>query len=167
MLTSHSSGTPNGAPYFNVIRNRANMASPPLTDREYAYFKITGKGDSSVVSKALSVSPTNEWSEGDISPRNGSPYKFMSWQLESGLDDTFPLNEHIEKLFSILLPLESELNELSGNYELCIQCVGYYHPSGHGVHLDKSTIQKASKIGASVDMDFYYTSDYGHDLDYH
>lgn len=143
------------------------MASPPLTDREYAYFKITGEGDCSVISKTLGISSTNEWSEGDISPRNGRPYKFMSWKLESGLDDTNPLNEHIEKLFSKLQPLEKELNVLSANYELCIQCVGYFHPSSHGIHLDKLVIQKASKLGVSVDMDFYYISDNGHDLDYH
>ncbi len=150
-----------------VIRNKENMASPPLTDREYAYFKITGEGNHSIVSKKLGISPTNEWSEGDTNPRNEKPYKFMSWQLESGLNDTHPLSEHIEKLFTILQPLEIKLNELSSKYDLCIQCVGYYHPSGHGIHLDKTTIQKAAKIGVSIDMDFYYISDNGHDLDYH
>jgi hypothetical protein len=43
----------------------------------------------------MEISPTNEWSEGDINPRTGKPYKFMSWQLESGLDDTYPIEEHL------------------------------------------------------------------------
>jgi len=143
------------------------MASPPITDREYAYFKITGEGDHSLVSKKLDLSPTNEWSEGDINPKNGRPYKFMSWQLESGLDDKHPINEHIEKLLAILQPHKNTLIELSKKYNLCIQCVGYFHPSNHGIHLDNETIQRVSNLGLSFDMDFYYISDNGHDLDYH
>lgn len=143
------------------------MASPPLTNREYAYFRVTGEGDCSVVSEKLKISPTNQWSEGDISPRTEKPYKFMSWQLESGLDDTRPLDEHINKLFAILEPFEKELNELGHKYDLCIQGVGYFPPSGHGIHLDKNMIQKSANLGVSVDMDFYYIGDNGHDLDYH
>ncbi|MCV6637522.1 DUF4279 domain-containing protein [Candidatus Albibeggiatoa sp. nov. NOAA] len=143
------------------------MASPPLTNREYAYFRIIGQGDHSIISKKLNISSTNEWSAGDINPRTKRAYKFTSWQLESGLDDTHSIDEHFEKLFSILQPLEAELNELSASYDLYLQCVGYFPPSGHGIHLDKAIIQKAAKLGLSIDMDFYYVDDHGHDLDYH
>ena len=143
------------------------MASPPLTNREYAYFRVTGKGDHDKVSKILGLEPTNEWSEGDINPRNSKPREFMCWNYESGLDDTHPLEEHINKIFLELSPLEEALLELSKEYNLYIQCVGYYPPSGHGAHLDQETVKKAARLGLAFDLDFYYVSDYGHDLDYH
>lgn len=91
----------------------------------------------------------------------------MRWSLESGLDDTHPIDEHIENLFSMLLPLKKQLEKLSEKYELTIQCVGYFHPSSHGIHFSKSTIQQAAEMHLSLDADFYYVDDYGHDLDYH
>ncbi len=143
------------------------MASPPLTNREYAYFRITGKGSHSKITKVLGLEPTNKWSEGDINPRNKFPRKFMNWNLESGLDDTHPIEEHIKKLFSVLEPLETLLLELGKEYELYIQCVGYFPASGHGIHIDREMIKKACMLGLAFDLDFYYVSDYGHDLDYH
>lgn len=142
------------------------MSSPPITDRTYAYFKVTGSGSCDVVEQALGLECTNSWSEGDIRPQNGRPYKFMSWKLESGLDDTHDLREHIECLFEILIPLEPKLVELSENYELTLQCVGYFHPTGHGIHFTKSTAQKIASLCLSVDADFYYIDDHGHDLDF-
>ena len=143
------------------------MTSPPLTTREYAYFKIVGKGDHSVVTQKLGIEPTNEWSEGDLNPRNNMPRKFMHWQFESGFDDTHPIEEHLNKLFAVLEPLKSSLLELNQNYDLYLQCVGYFPPSGHGIHLDHQMVVKAAELGLAFDLDFYYVSDHGHDLDYH
>ena len=142
------------------------MTSPPLTDREYAYFKVTGKGAAEVVSKKLSLEPTNYTNEGDLNPRTQKPNKFMAWRYESGLDDTHPMEEHIQLLLGKLETFENELVSLSEEYDLCIQCVNYSPGSGHGLHLDSDTILRASKLRVSFDMDFYYVSDNGHDLDY-
>ncbi|MGH8613724.1 MAG: DUF4279 domain-containing protein [Gammaproteobacteria bacterium] len=142
------------------------MASPPLTDREYAYLRIAGKGDHKVITDTLGIEPTNAWNEGDINPRNNKPRKFTSWQLESGLDDTHPIKDHLETLFAKLEPLQQKLHSLSESYEIYVECVGYFPPSGHGIHLDKEVIRKAASIGAAFDLDFYYISDNGHDLDY-
>ena len=142
------------------------MASPPITARTYAYFTVTGAGSCTVIGEALGLECTNSWSEGDLNQRRGNPYTFMRWSLESGLDDTHPIDEHIEKLFSILFPLKEQLEKLSEKYELVIQCVGYFHPSGHGVHFSKNTIQRAAQMYLCIDADFYYVSDYGHDLDF-
>ena len=90
----------------------------------------------------------------------------MYWQLESGLDDKFPIEEHLSKIFSLLEPLQSKLINLGPEYDLCIQCVGYFPPSGHGIHLDQNTVLKASNLGVAFDLDFYFVDDYGHDLDF-
>jgi hypothetical protein len=63
--------------------------------------------------------------------------------------------------------MKTKLEKIVQEYELCIQCVGYFPPTGYGIPLNKNTIQRAARLGVSIDMDFYYVSDYGHDLDYH
>lgn len=143
------------------------MTSPPLTNREYAYFRVTGKGNHEPFSKTIGIEATNQWSEGDINPRTNQPRKFMNWNLESGLDDTHKIEEHIPALFSILEPLKDKLAKLGDEYDFCIQCVGYFPSSAHGLHLDEATIRKAADLGLCVDYDFYYVDDNGHDLDYH
>lgn len=89
------------------------MASPPLTNREYAYLRIIGKGDHKIITDTLGIEPTNAWNEGDDNPRNNRPRKFTSWQLESGLDDTNPVKDHLEKLFAKLEPIQQKLLSLS------------------------------------------------------
>ncbi len=143
------------------------MASPPLTNREYAYFRATGKGSHDKFSKLIGIKPTNHWSEGDLNPRNNQPRKFMNWNLESGFYDTHDIDEHIVSLLSMLEPLRDVLLQLGDEYDLCIQCVGYFPASGHGIHLSKEKIKRISALGLSIDYDFYYIDDYGHDLDYH
>jgi hypothetical protein len=143
------------------------LASPPLTNREYAYFSVGGNGSSQFVTSILKIEPTNQWSQGELNPRNNLPRKFMSWNLESGLNDTHPIEEHIEKLLEILAPLENELAKLSKDYEVYIQCVGYFPASGHGLNVSRSLIEKLHRLSLSLDYDFYFVEDYGHDLDYH
>ena len=143
------------------------MTSPPLTTREYAYFSVKGEGNSQFVTSVLKIEPTNQWSQGEINPRNNRPRKFMGWNLESGLDDTHPIEEHIEKLFEILEPLKNELAELSKSHEVYIQCAGYFPQSGHGLNVSRSLISKLHMLSLSLDYDFYFVEDYGHDLDYH
>lgn len=143
------------------------MASPPITDRTYAYFAVTGKGSCAPISEALGLECTNSWSEGDIRSRDGRPYKHMRWSLESGLDDTHSIDEHIKKLLSVLTPLKQKLASLSESYELTLQCVGYFHPSGHGIHFSQPTVEQIASLSLCIDADFYYVSDNGHDLDYH
>ena len=142
------------------------MASPPLTDREYAYLRITCPGEYSRVTSELGLEPTNAWNKGDLNPRTDKPRNFTSWQLESGLDDKHPIEQHLAKLFKIFEPLTDKLLVLSKDHEIYIQCVGYFPASGHGIHIDKSHVKKAAAMGAAFDLDFYYIDDHGHDLDY-
>jgi hypothetical protein len=154
--------------HANVLfRKGCLLASPPLTDRTYAYFAITGSGKTDPVKALLPLEPVNSWSEGDKHWLNGKTFKHMSCKYESGLDDRDPLDEHIEVLLDMLQPYKWQLLHLAKNYDLTIHCVGYYPASGHGLHLDKDVVARAAELGLCFDLDFYYTEDNGHDLDFH
>jgi hypothetical protein len=69
----------------------------------------------------------------------------MRWRLDSGLADTEPLERHVESLL-LLLPVHAlALRELAIDYDLTIQCVGYYPSSGHGAHLSRNLIRSAAQ----------------------
>ncbi|MEW5837301.1 MAG: DUF4279 domain-containing protein [Pseudomonadota bacterium] len=138
------------------------MTSSPLTTREYAYFHISGSGTHEHVTAVLGISPSEAWNVGDTKPQNGKPCKFMSWRLSSGLDDTQPLDKHIQNLFLYLQPKAEALRQLWLDYDITLQCVGYFPASGHGVHFDREQIRQAAQLGLAFDLDFYYVDDYGH-----
>ena len=140
------------------------MTSPPLTTREYAYFRITGPGRHEEVTALLTGQPSEAWNADDINPRNGKPRRTMSWRLSSGLDDTRPLSEHISNLFLWLFPRADALRKLWVDYDLTLQCVGYYPPSGHGMHFDREQVRQAAQLGLAFDLDFYYVDDHEHEI---
>jgi hypothetical protein len=135
------------------------MSSPPLTNREYAYFSVVGPGDHRVITEKVGFSPSEAWSAGDINPRNGKPRQFMFWQLNSGLDDTSSLDQHIESLLLTLGTKAQALRDLWVDYDLTIQCVGYYPGSGHGAHINREVVRRAAQLGLAFDLDFYYVAD--------
>ncbi len=140
------------------------MTSPPLTKREYAYVAITGPGTHEAITAQLRLSPSEAWNMGDIHPRNGKPRPRMSWILASGLDDTQALNLHIDTLLNEMTRREAEIRQLWDDYDLYLVCVGYYPPSGHGMHFDREQVRRAAKLGLALDLDFYYVDDHGHEV---
>ncbi|MDR2688255.1 MAG: DUF4279 domain-containing protein [Azoarcus sp.] len=140
------------------------MTSPPLTDRQYAYFRISGPGTHEEITALLGLRPSEAWNVGDMNPRTGKPRKFMSWRLGSGLDDMHPLDEHIKYLLLWLKNKAENLRQLWVEYDLTLQCVGYFAPSGHGVHFSRETIRQAAQLGLAFDLDFYYMDDHGHEI---
>ena len=112
----------------------------------------------------MGLEPSEAWSEGDKNPRTGKPREFMSWVMRSGLDDTEPMKQHVQSLLIFLGTKASSLHRLWAEYDLTIQCVGYYPPSGHGTHLDRETVRQAARLGLCFGMDYYYVDDYGHEV---
>ena len=138
------------------------MTSPPLTKREYAYFHISGPGTHEQVTEIIGLRPSEAWNVGDKNPQNGKICKFMSWRLRSGLDDTQPLEQHIHNLLFRLHLKADPLRRLWLDYDLTLQCVGYFPPSGHGMHFNREQIRQAAQLGLAFDLDFYYVDDYEH-----
>ena len=137
------------------------MTSPPLTSREYAYFSITGPGNHEFLTEKVGIAPSDAWNVGDTNPSSGKPRKFMCWKLRSGLDDTSPLDHHIDQLLLFLGTKALALRELWVEYDLTIACVGHYPPSGHGVHLNREVVRQAAQLGIAFDFDFYYFDEQG------
>lgn len=140
------------------------MTAPPLTSREYAYVHITGPGTHEAISELLGLKASESWNVGDINPRTGKPRTFMSWRLGSGLDDTHPLSRHIESLLLMLGTKAHALRALWVEFDLTLQCAGYFPACGHGFHLDREQIRQVAQLGLALDLDFYYVEDHDHEV---
>jgi hypothetical protein len=140
------------------------MPSRALTDRHYAYFHISGPGTHEDITSLLGFKPSEAWNVGDVNPENGKPRKSMSWRFSSGLDDKHPLDEHVKNLFLYLSLKSEQLRKLWVDYDLTLQCVGYFVPSGHGFHFSREQVRQAAQLGIALDLDFYYIDDFGHEI---
>lgn len=140
------------------------MPSHPVTDREYAYFHISGPGTHEEITALLGLKPSEAWNVGDINPRNGQPRKSMSWRMSSGLDDKHPLDEHVRSLFLYLSTRANALRKLWVEHDLTLQCVGYFAPSAHGFHFTREQVRQAAQLGVALDLDFYFLNDHGHEI---
>ena len=83
----------------------------------------------------------------------------MQWRLESGLDDRQPLREHIDALLGILGTREASLRSLWRDYDITLECIGYYPPMTHGAHLDRDVVRTAANLGLAIDLDFYFVEE--------
>ena len=140
------------------------MSSPPLTNREYAYLCVVGNGTHEEVTKILGIQPSQAWNPGEKSDQTGRIQKFMRWRKDSYLEDTEPIEKHLDSIFQLLHGKHKEVQELFfKGYDAYIQCVGYYPPSGHGTHLTRDIIREAGKMNLAIDLDYYYIDSNGHD----
>ena len=140
------------------------MPAPQLTARRYAYICISGPGKHETITERLGLMPTYACNVGDINEKNGRPHKFMRWEFRSGLDDTHPLEQHIQQLLLWFNVKAEAVRGLWVEYDLTLQCVGHFPLShGPGVHFNREVIRQAGQLGLAIDCDFYFTEDHGHD----
>jgi Domain of unknown function (DUF4279) len=125
-----------------------------VPDKEYAYFSVIGPGSHESITELLRIPPSRAWNAGDPNTRTGRAYGQMFWQLDSGLDQTQPLSNHIDTLLLILGTRTGELRSLWLENTLTLQCVGHY-TSSHGLHLDREHVRQIASLGLAIDLDFY------------
>ena len=82
--------------------------------------------------------------------------------LDSGLEKTVPIEQHIEEIFLFLNNKALAIRELSPDYECIIQCVGTFN-SSHGIHLRPDQVRQAAHMGIDLSMDFYATEELEND----
>ena len=124
-----------------------------MTDRELAYFSVTGPGRHEDITQRLELKPSAAWNSGELNAR-GQPRHEMTWRLDSGLEESEPMERHIDTLLLYLAPRSGSLRELWLDYTLTLQCVGRYS-SSHGVHLDRERVRQLAALGIAVDLDLY------------
>lgn len=141
------------------------MSAPPETDREYAYFRAVGTDSPDIISKVLGLEPSESWSVGETFERRGNTFTRRSslWQLDSGLTDQSPLNEHLSSLLAHLEPRRNELLRIGEKSKTQLVCVGYYFQS-FSFELDFEIQKRATSLGLGFWFDTYSFGDYHEEI---
>ena len=99
------------------------MSDEVWTEREYAFLIIEGHGPLPKITEALDIDPDTGWSEGDAWPSKSDPdrvRKRTNWRLNSGLNDTYPLNQHVREVMARLSGKRNAVLRLGAQYDVRI-----------------------------------------------
>ncbi len=111
-----------------------------------------------MVTKAIGLDCDHCWHIGDRRGPTIIKEKNHGWVLHSGLPKSTELEEHISALLSVLETRTNALKALSATATLEFSCVIYAN-RGPGLCFDQKVINKLALLGASLDIDLYYTSE--------
>jgi hypothetical protein len=124
----------------------------------YAYFWVEGFECSlDTISSVLNLQPTDFHLKGDvISEVNQRFRKRSSWKFQSSLPRSEPFQDsHLENLLTVLKDRKEAIAQLNKNYEVGINCVGYYTNVNPGFHMSADLIKSYAELGLSIDFDLY------------
>ncbi|MBW8186720.1 DUF4279 domain-containing protein [Shewanella nanhaiensis] len=124
----------------------------------YAYFWVEGFECSiDEISSILKLQPTDFHLKGDlISERHMRLRKRSSWKYKSTLPRSEPFQDaHLENLLIVLKDRKEAIAQLNKDYDVGINCVGYYTNVNPGFHMSANLIKSYAELGLSIDFDLY------------
>jgi Domain of unknown function (DUF4279) len=127
-----------------------------------AYFTLTGLDfEPEEITTKLKIKPTKIWRKGDlIHPQTKLTRKHNGWSLQSQVDQSSDLEDHINSIFSYFPSNWTDLMEICQQYYAEINCVIYVVGDERpAIHLDKNIIRKLNKLNAEIDIDLYFLPD--------
>ncbi len=121
--------------------------------------------DPAEITQLLGIEPTESWKVGDKYERRGRSFKRRSsmWLLDSGFNDTYPFEDHIEALLKKLEPHRSELLDIGTRYSIKISCVAYVYQS-FGLELPFDFQRRATELGIGFSFSGYSFGDFHEEM---
>ena len=121
-----------------------------------AYFTVFGEFDPEDMSKALGLQPTRAWRKGDVNAETGLERNHTRWSLESRLQESEPLEFHVDDVLKQLKGAIGTVRELAAQYNGTLQLVAYLHTAYPGLCMDIEQVKSLADLGLGFDCDFYY-----------
>jgi Domain of unknown function (DUF4279) len=130
------------------------MSTP---DTWFAYFAISGSFDPAEITHRLGMSPTYAVRLGDPG-RYTKAVKCSRWELRSRVEETSPIEEHVNDVLDQLDTNKSGFVQLSRELGGTMQPVGYFREREPGVHFEQETVRRIEEYSLCIDCDFYNRS---------
>jgi hypothetical protein len=125
-------------------------------NEQYAYLTVTGDFDPGVITDRLGIQPSESWQKGARNERTHYERKFSRWSLNSRLDHSASLEDHVRDVLDQTRHRAAEIREIGKSLACWIQLVGYFHNDYPGFGLDRDLIAGLALLNVGVDCDFYY-----------
>ena len=125
-------------------------------NEQYAYFTVTGDFDPSTISTHLQLQPTEQWMKGSRNERTHLERKFSRWSLESRLDRSASLEDHVRDVLDQTLGHAEEIRQVGKEHTTHVQLVGWFHNDYPGFGMERDIISGLASLNIGIDCDFYY-----------
>ena len=125
-------------------------------NEQYAYLTITGDFDPASITARLGIDPSESWQKGTRNERTHYERKFSRWSLNSRLDKSATLEEHVRDVVDQSRAHAAAIRDIGGEFKCWIQLVGYFYNDYPGFGLDNDLIVGLASLNVGIDCDFYY-----------
>jgi len=125
-------------------------------NEQYAYFTVSGDFDPAVITQQLGMQPSESWQKGDLNERTRYERKSSRWSLNSRLDHSADLEEHVRDVLDQIRHHAATIRRIGQEFKCWIQLVGYFYKVYPGFGLDPDLIADMALLNVGIDCDFYY-----------
>lgn len=108
------------------------------------------------ITKIVGIRPDKSVAKGMYHGGKTLPAKRTEWQIESGLDRSASLAQHVPVLLQKLGPMAESIKSLatSSNCDITFSCVVYSDKSPP-LYFEPKWVSDIAKLGAALDIDLY------------
>jgi hypothetical protein len=126
-----------------------------MSSKTIVRLKITSAThDPDYISGVLGVPCERGWRIGENRPKTTIKEKMNGWILNSGLENTAPLEDQIKSLLKRVEPLRARMRQHLVGDLTELSCV-IYADSPPALNFDVDVIANIAALGASLDIDLY------------
>jgi Domain of unknown function (DUF4279) len=121
------------------------------------YFRLTGAFNPDEITAVVGIAPTKTHRAGDlISPRATMRYQNNVWRLDSSLDQSCDLEDHIKDVLERLQPGGAALINLCTQYAASIECViSSYGGDRPAIAFSRDLLKQVTALNAEIGVDLY------------
>ncbi|KNF08180.1 hypothetical protein CLPU_9c00760 [Gottschalkia purinilytica] len=124
-------------------------------------FSITGDYSEDVlntITDSLGVTPNITYLKGDIIKRNNRKRIESCWEINTGYEESYDINDQIYKILPLIYNKREILKDLMVNYNL--QCllmivISIENNKKPKIHLKRDVIEFMNDIKSEIDFDIY------------
>jgi hypothetical protein len=122
-----------------------------------ASFTLTGLDlNPDEITDKLKIIPTKIWRKGDlINPKGKIFYSENGWSLQSQLNQSAELEDHLQWIFEKLQTQWDSVREICSRYYPEISCVIYVSNQVPAIHFSQEILQEVNQLNAEIDVDIY------------
>jgi hypothetical protein len=125
-------------------------------NEQYAYLTVVGDFRPESVTAKLGLEPSETWKKGDRNERTHLERKFSRWSIDSRLERSASLEDHVRDVLEQVLPNAEQIRQVATEYKVWVQLVGFFHNNYPGFGMDRELISGLAQLNLGVDCDFYY-----------
>jgi len=108
-------------------------------NEQYAYLTVVGDFRPESVTAKLGLEPSEAWKKGDQNERTHLERKFSRWSIDSRLERSASLEDHVRDVLEQVLPNADQIRQVATECKVWVQLVGFFHNNLSGVRNGSGT----------------------------